>query len=89
MPVKSQQELGGKEVWAAVGTPVVARLHTLASEIGDTICVYESDSYTEEQLLMAVAIGEIPRAASGQFAPGAWQLIIRNSTHRLIYRFHS
>ena len=67
VPVKSQQELGGKEVWAAVGTPVVARLHTLASEIGDTICVYESDSYTEEQLLMAVAIGEIPRAASGQF----------------------
>lgn len=64
--VGSQTALGGKEVWAAAGTPIVSRLHTLSREIGDSIIVVEDNSYTEEQLLIAVAIGEIPRAAAGQ-----------------------
>lgn len=65
--VQSQQQLGGKEVWTAAGTPVAARLHTLSREIGDTILVCEDKSHTEEQLLLSVVIGEIPRAAAGQF----------------------
>lgn len=65
--IGSQQELGGKEVWAAAGTPIVSRLYTLGQEIGDTINVHEDAGHTEEQLLISVAIGEIPRAAAGQF----------------------
>lgn len=64
--VKSQQDLGGKDVWAAAGTPVATRLHTLSREIGDTIEVHEDESHTEEQLLIMVALGAIPRAAAGQ-----------------------
>ncbi len=64
--LSSQQELGGKDVWAAAGTPVVARLHTLGREIGDTIHVHEDASHTEEQLLISVVLGDIPRAAAGQ-----------------------
>lgn len=65
--IGSQQDLGGKEVWAAAGTPIVSRLYTLGREIGDTIRVFEDSDHTEEQLLISVAIGEIPRAAVGQF----------------------
>ncbi|MBD5198056.1 MAG: transporter substrate-binding domain-containing protein [Bacteroidales bacterium] len=65
--VRSQQELGGKDVWAAAGTPVVSRLHTLGREIGDTIHVHEDTEHTEEQLLISVVLGDIPRAAAGQF----------------------
>ncbi len=65
--LSSQQELGGKDVWAAAGTPVVARLHTLGREIGDTIHVHEDMNHTEEQLLISVVLGDIPRAAAGQF----------------------
>lgn len=64
--LSSQQELGGKDVWAAAGTPVVARLHTLGREIGDTIHVHEDMTHTEEQLLISVVLGDIPRAAAGQ-----------------------
>ncbi|MDE5934644.1 MAG: transporter substrate-binding domain-containing protein [Muribaculaceae bacterium] len=64
--IASQQELGGKEVWAAAGTPVVARLNTLGREIGDTIHVCEDFTHTEEQLIVSVVIGEVPRVAAGQ-----------------------
>lgn len=60
--ISSQLDLAGKQVWVMAGSPVVERLHNLASEIGDTIYVFEEPDYGNEQLFILAALGDIPRA---------------------------
>lgn len=60
--VKSQQQLGGDTVWVPARSPFVARINSLAREIGDTIIVMEDPSYSSEQLLILVALGEVKQA---------------------------
>ena len=60
--VRSQLDLAGKRVYVMAGSPVAERLHNLASEIGDTIYVFEDPLYGSEQLFILAATGEIPRA---------------------------
>lgn len=58
----SPLQLAGKEVYVAAGSPAVTRLENLSREIGDSIDVKVSDSYSAEQLVMLTARGDIPRA---------------------------
>ncbi|MDE6556455.1 MAG: transporter substrate-binding domain-containing protein, partial [Duncaniella sp.] len=60
--VTSPLGLAGKKVWAPSGSPAVERLENLEREIGDTILIEDSHSYTSEQLCLLVAKGEIERA---------------------------
>lgn len=60
--VTSPLALAGRHVWVVAGAPSVERLRNLAREIGDTIDVRDTHTYTAEQLVMLVAAGEIPRA---------------------------
>lgn len=60
--VTSPLELAGKKVWAVEGSPAAERLENLEREIGDTIYIEDSHSYSAEQLAMLVAKGEIARA---------------------------
>lgn len=60
--VKTQFELGGKNVYVPTGSPYIQRLRNLSHEIGDTIYVVEDADYSSEQLVILTAIGEIPRA---------------------------
>lgn len=60
--VTSPLELAGLKVWAVEGSPAAERLGNLEREIGDTIYIEATHSYTAEQLAMLVAKGEIERA---------------------------
>lgn len=60
--VKNQLELAGREVWVVANSPSVGRLQNLSGEIGDTIIVHEEPSYGAEQLVLMVAVGDIPMA---------------------------
>lgn len=60
--VKTQFELGGKNVHVPKGSPYIQRLRNLSHEIGDTIYVVEDVDYSSEQLVILTAMGEIPRA---------------------------
>lgn len=60
--VSSQLDLAGREVWVTSGSPSAMRLHNLSAEIGDTILVKEDPDYGSEQLVMMVAVGDIPLA---------------------------
>lgn len=62
VPVSSQLDMAGHEVWVMAQSPVSDRLHNLASEIGDTIYVVEDPAYGSEQLFIMTATGEIPAA---------------------------
>ena len=44
------------------GSPSAMRLRNLSAEIGDTILVKEDPDYGSEQLVMMVAVGDIPLA---------------------------
>lgn len=61
-PAKNQHDLRGDTVWIPAGSPFRDRLINLSHEIGDTIYVMESPDYASEQLVMLVAIGDLPRA---------------------------
>lgn len=60
--VSSQLDLAGREVWVTSGSPSAMRLRNLSAEIGDTIFVKEDPDYGSEQLVMMVAVGDIPLA---------------------------
>ncbi|MCX4283670.1 transporter substrate-binding domain-containing protein [Duncaniella dubosii] len=60
--VSSQLDLAGREVWVTSGSPSAMRLRNLSAEIGDTILVKEDPDYGSEQLVMMVAVGDIPLA---------------------------
>lgn len=60
--VSSQLDLAGREVWVTSGSPSAMRLRNLSAEIGDTILVKEDLDYGSEQLVMMVAVGDIPLA---------------------------
>lgn len=58
--IKSQIELGGDTVWVPKGSPFIPRLANLSKEIGDSIIVVEEPEYSSEQMVIMVALGEIP-----------------------------
>lgn len=60
--ITSPLQLAGQSVWVVAGAPSVERLENLSREIGDSIDICDSHTYTAEQLVMLVAAGEIPRA---------------------------
>lgn len=60
--INSTLELAGRQVWVVSGAPSVERLQNLSREIGDSIHICDSHTYTAEQLVMLVAAGDIPRA---------------------------
>ena len=60
--VKTQLDLAGREVWVVANSPAGDRLRNLAEEIGDTIILREEPTYGAEQLVLMVAVGDIPMA---------------------------
>ena len=49
-------------MWIVANSPAGDRLRNLAEEIGDTIIVREEPTYGAEQLVLMVAVGDIPMA---------------------------
>ncbi|MGM9853396.1 MAG: transporter substrate-binding domain-containing protein [Muribaculaceae bacterium] len=64
--VMSPQDLGGREVWVADGSPVADRIRNLAAEIGSEITVKTQPGRTAEHLVMLVSAGRIPNAVTGE-----------------------
>ena len=62
VPISSQLELAGSELWVMADSPIADRLRNLISEIGDTIYVVEDPTYGSEQLVIMTATGDIPGA---------------------------
>lgn len=60
--VSDAHRLAGDTVWLSKGSPVITRLRNLMAEIGDTIYVKNTHTYTSEQLSELVAAGKIDRA---------------------------
>lgn len=60
--VSSQLDLGGKRVSVVAGSPAVERLQSLSREIGERIVIVEDSLYSQEQLFLLVASGEIDYA---------------------------
>lgn len=58
----TQNDLRGDTVWIPAGSPFRDRLINLSHEIGDTIYIEEDPDYASEQLVMLVALGDLPRA---------------------------
>ncbi len=58
----THNDLRGDTVWLPAGSPFKDRIINLSHEIGDTIYIMEDPDYASEQLIMMVAIGEIPCA---------------------------
>ncbi|MBQ8673647.1 MAG: transporter substrate-binding domain-containing protein [Bacteroides sp.] len=64
--VKSQIDLAGKTLHVVKGSPIISRIHNLASEIGDTIYIKEVEKYGSEQLIAMVAHGDIDYAVCSE-----------------------
>lgn len=60
--VSSQLDLEGKRVSVVAGSPAVERLLSLSREIGERIMIVEDSLYSQEQLFLLVASGEIDYA---------------------------
>lgn len=60
--VKSQLDLAKKRVWVEESTPAYWRLKHLSAEIGDTIFIETDNRYTSEQIMVKVAVGDVPLA---------------------------
>lgn len=60
--VTSPQQLGGREVWIADGSPMADRIDNLSAEIGSKITVRTQKGRTAEHLVMLVEAGKIPNA---------------------------
>lgn len=61
--ISRQMQLAGKPVWVIKNEAVAERLNNLSQEIGERIVIVETEDISEEQLVILVALGEIPRAA--------------------------
>lgn len=64
--VTTPLRLAGQQVWAVAGSPAAERLENLSREIGDSIDIRATHTYTAEQLVMLVNAGEIERAVVNQ-----------------------
>lgn len=60
--IRQQLDLANKQVYIPKGSPALARIRNLEKEIGDRIHVVEELTYSEEQLIIRVAKGEIDYA---------------------------
>lgn len=58
-PIRSHLELAGCTIYVANHSPAIIRIENMASEIGDSIFHVEDPLYSNEQLAMKVASGEI------------------------------
>lgn len=65
-PIHNQLMLGGKTLYLQKGSPAILRIHNLEHEIGDTIYIKEDELYSDEQLIIMVAKGDIDFAVCDQ-----------------------
>lgn len=65
-PIRNQLDLAKKTVYIPKDSPVLLRLRNLEHEIGDTIYVIEDELYSNEQLMIMVAKGDIDYAVCDQ-----------------------
>lgn len=60
--IRNQLDLANKKVYIPDGSPALLRIQNLEDEIGDSIYVVEEKLYSDEQLIIMVAKGEIDYA---------------------------
>ena len=65
-PIRNQLHLGKKTLYLPKDSPALLRIHNLEHEIGDTIYVHEDELYSDEQLIILVAKGDIDFAVCNQ-----------------------
>ena len=65
-PIHNQLLLGSKTLYLPKGSPALLRIQNLEQEIGDTIYTYEDELYSDEQLIIMVAKGDIDFAVCDQ-----------------------
>ena len=65
-PIHNQLMLGQKTLYLPKGSPALLRIHNLEEEIGDTIYTHEDELYSDEQLIIRVAKGDIDFAVCDQ-----------------------
>lgn len=64
--IRSQLDLAKKHIYIPENSPALLRIKNLEHEIGDSIYVIEEKVYSEEQLIIRVAKGEIDYAVCDQ-----------------------
>lgn len=64
--IRTQLDLARKTLYIPEGSPALIRIQNLEAEIGDSIYVVEEETYSEEQLIIMVAKGEIDYAVCDQ-----------------------
>ena len=65
-PIRNQLHLGKKELYLPKNSPALLRIRNLEYEIGDTIYIHEGELYSDEQLIILVAKGDIDYAVCNQ-----------------------
>ena len=65
-PIRNQLHLGKKELHLPKNSPALLRIRNLEHEIGDTIYTHEDELYSDEQLIILVAKGDIDYAVCNQ-----------------------
>lgn len=60
--ISRAEQLAGREVWIADGSPLEINLRNLSAEIGDTIIVRTKPGHTAEHLLMLLSADSVPNA---------------------------
>lgn len=65
-PIRNQLHLGKKTLYLPKNSPALLRIHNLEHEIGDTIYIHEDELYSDEQLIILVAKGDIDFAVCNQ-----------------------
>lgn len=65
-PIRNQIHLGRKTLYIPKDSPALLRIKNLEHEIGDTIYIKEDVLYSDEQLIMQVAKGDIDFAVCNQ-----------------------
>ena len=65
-PIRNQLHLGKKELYLPKNSPALLRIRNLEHEIGDTIYIHEDELYSDEQLIILVAKGDIDYAVCNQ-----------------------
>ena len=65
-PIRNQLHLGKKELYLPKNSPALLRIRNLEHGIGDTIYIHEDELYSDEQLIILVAKGDIDYAVCNQ-----------------------
>lgn len=65
-PIRNQIHLGKKKLYISKNSPALLRIKNLEHEIGDTIYIEEDELYSDEQLIIQVAKGDIDFAVCNQ-----------------------